>query len=124
MAVNLKGRSFLTLMDFTPEEIRYMLDLAHDLLGGFRAAQHIGKAGGVFLDLGVILDAGRDEPLCGTECSRAELRENARHDRALCNSTGQRLAGRFIRGAGKAIHAVVCGFQRGRGCPELRFCLC
>jgi len=24
MAVNLKGRSFLTLMDFTPEEIRYM----------------------------------------------------------------------------------------------------
>ncbi len=31
MAVNLKGRSFLTLMDFTPEEIRYMLDLSHDL---------------------------------------------------------------------------------------------
>ena len=30
MAVNLKGRNFLTLMDFTPEEIRYMLDLAHD----------------------------------------------------------------------------------------------
>ena len=31
MSVNLKGRSFLTLMDFTPEEIRYMLDLAHEL---------------------------------------------------------------------------------------------
>lgn len=31
MAVNLKGRSFLTLMDFSPLEIRYMLDLAHDL---------------------------------------------------------------------------------------------
>ena len=31
MAVNLKGRSFLTLMDFTPEELRYMLDLAKDL---------------------------------------------------------------------------------------------
>jgi len=31
MAVNLKGRSFLTLMDLTPEEIRYMLDLSHDL---------------------------------------------------------------------------------------------
>ena len=29
MAVNLKGRNFLTLMDFTQEEIRYMLDLAH-----------------------------------------------------------------------------------------------
>jgi len=31
MAINLKGRNFLTLMDFTPEEIRYMLDLAHEL---------------------------------------------------------------------------------------------
>ena len=31
MAVNLKGRSFLTLEDFTPGEIRYLLDLAHDL---------------------------------------------------------------------------------------------
>ena len=31
MAINLRGRSFLTLMDFTPEEIRYMLDLGHDL---------------------------------------------------------------------------------------------
>lgn len=31
MAVNLRGRSFLTLMDFTPGEIRYLLDLAHDL---------------------------------------------------------------------------------------------
>src|SRR5574344_1709864 len=28
MGVNLRGRSFLTLLDFTPEEIRYMLDLA------------------------------------------------------------------------------------------------
>ena len=31
MAVNLKGRSFLTLMDLTPQEIRYLLDLGHDL---------------------------------------------------------------------------------------------
>ena len=31
MPVNLKGRSFLTLMDFTPLEIRHMLDLGHDL---------------------------------------------------------------------------------------------
>lgn len=31
MPVNLKGRSFLTLKDFTPDEIRYMLDLAQDL---------------------------------------------------------------------------------------------
>ncbi len=31
MAINLKGRSFLTLMDFSPAEIRYLLDLAHSL---------------------------------------------------------------------------------------------
>ena len=31
MAVNLKGRSFLTLMDFTPAEIDYLLILAADL---------------------------------------------------------------------------------------------
>ncbi|MGI6586310.1 MAG: ornithine carbamoyltransferase [Lutisporaceae bacterium] len=31
MAVNLKGRSFLTLMDFSPMEIRYLLDLSRDL---------------------------------------------------------------------------------------------
>ena len=37
MAVNLKGRSFLTLRDFTPEEIRYLLDLGHDLKAKRRA---------------------------------------------------------------------------------------
>lgn len=31
MAVNLKGRHFLTLLDFTPEEIQYLLDLAAEL---------------------------------------------------------------------------------------------
>ena len=31
MAVNLNGRSFLTLMDLTPGEIRYLLDLGRDL---------------------------------------------------------------------------------------------
>ena len=37
MAVNLKGRSFLTLLDFTPAEIRYLLDLSHDLKAKKRA---------------------------------------------------------------------------------------
>lgn len=37
MPVNLKGRSFLSLKDFTPEEIRYMLDLSHDLKAKKRA---------------------------------------------------------------------------------------
>jgi ornithine carbamoyltransferase len=37
MPVNLKGRSFLTLKDFTPEEIRYLLDLSRDLKAKKRA---------------------------------------------------------------------------------------
>ena len=37
MPVNLKGRSLLTLMDFIPLEIRYLLDLSHDLKAKKRA---------------------------------------------------------------------------------------
>ena len=28
MGINIRGRSFLTLLDFTPEEINYLLDLS------------------------------------------------------------------------------------------------
>lgn len=37
MAVNLKGRHFLTLRDFTPQEICYMIDLSCDLKSKKRA---------------------------------------------------------------------------------------
>ncbi len=37
MPLNLKGRSFLTLKDFSPEEIRYLLDLSRDLKAKKRA---------------------------------------------------------------------------------------
>lgn len=40
MAVNLKGRSFLTLMDFTPLEVRYLLDLSRDLKAKKRMGVH------------------------------------------------------------------------------------
>ncbi len=43
MAVNLKGRSFLTLMDLEPCEIRYLLDLSRDLKAKKRMGLH-GKA--------------------------------------------------------------------------------
>lgn len=43
MPVNLKGRSFLTLLDFSPAEIRYLLDLSHDLKSKKRAGI-LGKA--------------------------------------------------------------------------------
>lgn len=29
MATNLRGRHFLALEDFTPEQLRYLLELAH-----------------------------------------------------------------------------------------------
>jgi ornithine carbamoyltransferase len=41
MDINLKGRSFLTLMDYTPEEIRYLIDLAKKL----KADRAVGKYG-------------------------------------------------------------------------------
>jgi ornithine carbamoyltransferase len=37
MSVNLKGRSFLSIMDFSPAEVRYLLDMAHDLKAKKRA---------------------------------------------------------------------------------------
>jgi len=37
MPVNLKGRSFLTLKDYSPAEIRYLLDLSHELKSKKRA---------------------------------------------------------------------------------------
>ena len=39
MAFNLKNRNFLTLLDFSPAEIRFLLDLAKDL----KAARYAGK---------------------------------------------------------------------------------
>ena len=47
MSVDLKGRSFLTLMDFTPDEIRYLLDLAKELKAkkkaGIKVTSLVGK---------------------------------------------------------------------------------
>ena len=38
--MNLKGRNFLTLKDFTPEEITYMIDLAADLKAKKKEGEH------------------------------------------------------------------------------------
>ena len=51
MAVNLKGRSYLTLKDFTPEEIYYLLDLAADLKSKRRA----GVAGDLLRGKNIVL---------------------------------------------------------------------
>ena len=51
MPVNLKGRSLLTLMDFSKEEIRYLLDLSKDLKSKKRA----GIKGNLMLGKNIVL---------------------------------------------------------------------
>lgn len=51
MSVNLKGRSFLTLMDFKPCEIRYLLDLARDL----KAKKRMGVCGQALKGKNIVL---------------------------------------------------------------------
>lgn len=51
MAVNLKGRSFLTLLDFTPAEFRYLLDLSHDL----KAKKRMGLTGNLLKGKNIVL---------------------------------------------------------------------
>ena len=63
MAVDLRGRSFLTLMDFTPEEIRYMLDLGHKL----KAKKRSGQIGDLLRGKNVVLMF--DKTSTRTRCS-------------------------------------------------------
>ncbi|MBN2899983.1 MAG: ornithine carbamoyltransferase [Clostridia bacterium] len=51
MPVNLRGRNFITLKDFTPEEIRYMLDLSSDL----KAKKRAGIKGDLLVGKNVVL---------------------------------------------------------------------
>jgi len=51
MAVNLRGRNFITLKDFTPQEIRYMLDLSSDL----KAKKRAGIRGDLLVGKNVVL---------------------------------------------------------------------
>ena len=51
MSVNLKGKSFLTLLDFTPIEIRYLLDLSRDL----KAKKRMGIYGDTLKNKNILL---------------------------------------------------------------------
>lgn len=51
MAVNLKGRSFLTLMDFSVAEVRHLLDLSHEL----KAKKAKGVHGGLLKGKNIVL---------------------------------------------------------------------
>ena len=70
MAVNLKGRSFLTLKDFKPEEIRYLLDLSRDL----KAKKRAGILGDSLRGKNVVLlfEKTSTRTRCAFECGAAE----------------------------------------------------
>ena len=51
MAVNLKGKSFLSLMDLSAQEIRYLLDLSHDL----KAKKRVGLCGQMLKGKNIVL---------------------------------------------------------------------
>ena len=44
MGINIRGRSFLTLLDFTPAEINYMLDLSAEFKRMKNNGVEIGRA--------------------------------------------------------------------------------
>ena len=51
MSVNLKGRSFLTLRDYTTEEIKFLLDLAKEL----KAKKKRGEIGDLLKGKNIVL---------------------------------------------------------------------
>jgi ornithine carbamoyltransferase len=63
MPVNLKGRSFLTLKDYTTEEIRYLLDLSADL----KAKKRSGVKGNLLYRKNIVLIF--DKASTRTRCS-------------------------------------------------------
>ena len=69
--MNLKGRSFLTLLDYTPDEISYLLDLAADLKAKKKAViahrMHEGK------NVALIFEKTSTRTRCSFEVAAADL---------------------------------------------------
>lgn len=73
--MNLKGRNFLKLLDFTPEEIQYLLDLAAELKAkkkqGVRHDDHYGK------NIALIFEKTSTRTRCSFEVAAHDLGMNA-----------------------------------------------
>ena len=52
LALNLKSRDFIALADFSPEEVRYLIDLAIDLKGKQKAGEIYHPLKGKMLEIG------------------------------------------------------------------------
>ena len=71
MKMNLKNRNFLKLMDFTPEELEYMIDLAADLKAkkkaGIPHVTHQGK------NLALIFEKSSTRTRCAFEVAAYDI---------------------------------------------------
>ena len=72
--MNLKGRDFLTLLDYTPEEIRYLLDLAKK----FKVMKHKGKKHQCFpnKNIAIIFEKDSTRTRCAFEVAGYDLGMN------------------------------------------------
>jgi len=65
MSIDLQGRSFLTLVDFTPNEIRYLLDLSFELKVAKREGREVARLQG--LNIALIFEKTSTRTRCAFE---------------------------------------------------------
>ena len=65
MSIDLQGRSFLTLVDFTPNEIRYLLDLSFELKAAKREGREVARLQG--LNIALIFEKTSTRTRCAFE---------------------------------------------------------
>jgi ornithine carbamoyltransferase len=65
MSIDLRGRSFLTLVDFTPAEIRYLLDLSTELKAAKREGREVPRLKG--LNIALIFEKTSTRTRCAFE---------------------------------------------------------
>ena len=65
MSIDLQGRSFLTLIDFTPIEIRYLLDLSVELKAAKREGREVARLQG--LNIALIFEKTSTRTRCAFE---------------------------------------------------------
>ena len=86
--VNLKGRDFLTLKDYTTEEIEYLIDLAADLKdkkkNGIRYTPLIGK------NIVLIFEKTSTRTRCAFEVAAADLGMNSTYLDPSCSQIGNK----------------------------------
>ena len=71
--MNLRGRSFLTLLDYSPEEIRFLLDLSH----ACKREKREKRERGCRRSISISVQAGKRVLGCGRICRRLSRKWSA-----------------------------------------------